>query len=327
MSYCIEESKMEVRKLGSSDLNLTTIGLGTWAIGGGGWQYGWGPQDEAESIRTIHRALDMGLNWLDTAAVYGLGSSEEAVGKALKGKRDQVIVATKCGMQWDSQGNVDRNSRPERLRQEVEDSLRRLQTDVIDLYQIHWPDGKVPLADAWATMADFVRQGKVRYIGVSNFNVQQMSECLAIHPVTSLQPPYSLLRRDIEAEILPFCREHNIGVIPYSPMESGLLTGKFDVNRLAEDDWRRRDSKFQEPSLSRNLAFVDALRPIAERHGQTVAHLAVAWTLRNPVVTAPIVGARTVGQVEQMMAGAEFRLSADDLAAIEAAYERIFEAE
>ena len=316
---------MEVRKLGSSDLNLTTIGLGTWAIGGGGWEYGWGPQDEAESIRTIHRALDMGINWLDTAAVYGLGRSEEVVGRALKGRRDQVIVATKGGLRWDDRGNVNRNLSPESLRQEVEDSLRRLQTDVIDLYQIHWPEAKYSTSDAWGTLADFVREGKVRYIGVSNFDDQQMSECLAIHPVASLQPPYSLLRRDIEAEILPFCREHNIGVIPYSPMESGLLTGRFDASRLADDDWRRRDSKFQEPNLSRSLAFVDALRSVAEQHGQTVAHLAVAWTLRDPVVTAAIVGARTVGQVEQMMAGAEFRLSAADLAAIEAAYTRVFE--
>lgn len=311
---------MHTRNLGFSDLDLTTIGLGTWAIGGGGWEYGWGPQDETASIQTIHRALDLGMNWLDTAAAYGLGRSEEVIGTALKDRRDQVIIATKCGLRWDDSGHVFRNSQPDSLQQELDDSLRRLQTDYIDLYQIHWPDFDVPLADSWATLARFVETGKVRYLGVSNFTVEQMRTCQAIHPIAALQPPYSLLQRDVETELLPFCAEHNIGVIAYSPMESGLLTGAFDINRVADDDWRRGDARFQEPQLSRHLAFVDALRPIAAATGHTVAHLAVAWVLRRPEVTAAIVGARTVEQAEQIMDGAGYVLSDDELAAIDSAY-------
>lgn len=311
---------MEKRQLGFTDLHLTTIGLGTWAIGGGGWEFGWGDQDDAESIATIHRALDLGMNWLDTAAVYGLGRSEAVIGRALQGRRDQVIVATKCGLRWDDQGNVHRSSQPDSLREELENSLRRLQTDTIDLYQIHWPDENTPLEESWATLASFVQEGKVRYLGVSNFSVEQIKICQSIHPVASVQPPYSLLRREIEADLLPYCAEHNIGVVAYSPMESGLLTGSFDIDSKDPDDWRRREARFQEPQLSRNLAFVDALRPIAERTGHTVAHLAVAWTLRKPVVTAAIVGARTVSQVERTMRAADYRLSDAELAAIERAY-------
>ncbi len=309
---------MECRKLGSSELELTTIGLGTWALGGD-WQFGWGSQDDSESISTIHRALELGMNWLDTAAVYGLGRSEEVVGKALKDRRDHVIVATKCGLRWNADGSTYRNSQPDSLRQEIEDSLRRLQTDHIDLYQIHWPDLKTPFEESWATLASFVQEGKVRYIGVSNFSVEQMRAILPIHPIASLQPPYHLLDRSIEDEILPFCRENNIGVIAYSPMASGLLTGRFDITRVAENDWRRGDDKFQEPQLSRNLAFVEALRPIAARQDKTVAQLAVAWTLRDPVMTAAIVGARSVSQAEQIMDGANYRLSEKDLADIESA--------
>ncbi len=312
---------VERRKLGSSDLELTTIGLGTWALGGGNWEYGWGAQDDTDSINTIHRALDLGMNWLDTAAVYGLGRSEEVVGKALKDRRDRVIVATKCGQRWNEDGSTYRNSEPKNLRQEVEDSLRRLQTDYIDLYQIHWPDPNTPVEESWETMASFVKEGKVRFIGVSNYSVEQMRAILPIHPVASLQPPYHLLNRAIEAEILPFCRENNIGVIPYSPMASGLLTGRFSMDRVEENDWRRKDSKFQEPQLSRNLALVEALRPIAARQGKTVAHLAVAWTLRDPVVTAAIVGARSIAQAEQIMEGADYRLSEQDIADIEASYQ------
>ncbi|WP_119065216.1 aldo/keto reductase [Aggregatilinea lenta] len=312
---------MECRKLGTSDLELTTLGLGTWALGGGDWQYGWGSQDDSESINTIHRALDLGMNWLDTAAVYGLGRSEEVVGKALRDRRDKVILATKCGQRWNDDGSTFRHSGPESLRREVEDSLRRLQTDHIDLYQIHWPDLDTPLEESWATLASFVKEGKVRYIGVSNYSAEQMAAIQSIHPITSLQPPYHLLERNVEDEILPFCRENNIGVVAYSPMASGLLTGRFDINRVAENDWRRGDSKFQEPQLSRNLAFVEALKPIAARQGKTVAHLAVAWTLRDPVVTSAIVGARSIAQAEQIMEGADYRLSEQDLADIDAAYQ------
>ncbi len=316
---------MEQRRLGDTDLMLTTIGLGTWAIGGS-WEFGWGPQDDAESVRTIHRALELGINWLDTAAVYGLGHSEEVCGRALKGRRDEVIVATKCGLRWDDAGNTFRDSRPASLRQEVEDSLRRLQTDVIDLYQIHWPDLKTPFEESWATLAEFVHEGKVRYLGVSNFSVEQIEICHAIHPVASLQPPYSLLRRDVEEELLPFCQQNGIGVVAYSPMESGLLTGRFDRSRLAPDDWRRAESRFREPELSRNLAFVERLRPIAEAHGHTVAHLAVAWVLRHPAVTSAIVGARTVAQVDEMMRGADWRLSDVELQAVDDALAATFAA-
>lgn len=317
---------METRKLGYTDLELTTIGLGTWALGGGDYQFGWGPQDDVASIATIHRALDAGINWIDTAAVYGLGRSEEVIGKALKGRRDGVIIATKCGRDWSDPENIGRNAKPERIRQEVEDSLRRLQTDVIDLYQIHWPDPDVPLEESWQTMADLITEGKVRAIGVSNFSVAQMQTCQSVHPVASLQPPYNLINRGIEDAILPFCGQNNIGVIVYSPMASGLLTGAFDFNRLAPNDWRRgpERERFVEPNLSRNLAFVERLRPIADGYGKTVAHLAVAWTLARKEVTAAIVGARTIAQVDKIMAGAEFRLNDADLGAIEDAHNEVF---
>jgi aryl-alcohol dehydrogenase-like predicted oxidoreductase len=319
------DSQVETRKLGYTDLTLTVVGLGTWAIGGGGWEFGWGSQDDAESIATVHRALDLGINWIDTAAAYGLGRSEEVVGKAIRDRRDKVILATKCGLVWDRQGNVNRNSRPESLRKELENSLRRLQTDVIDLYQVHWPDRHMPLGESWGALAGFVKEGKVRYLGVSNYSVEQMRECQAVHPVASLQPPYSLLRRGIEGETLDYCRRENIGVIVYSPMESGLLTGSFDLTRVGADDWRRREARFQEPQLSRNLALVEALRPIAERQGRTVGHLAVGWTLRDPVVTAAIVGARTVAQAERIVQGADWRLSPEEIAEIDRAYRATLE--
>jgi aryl-alcohol dehydrogenase-like predicted oxidoreductase len=319
------DSQVETRKLGYTDLTLTVVGLGTWAIGGGGWEFGWGSQDDAESIATVHRALDLGINWIDTAAAYGLGRSEEVVGKAIRDRRDKVILATKCGLVWDRQGNVNRNSGPESLRKELENSLRRLQTDVIDLYQVHWPDRHMPLGESWGALAGFVKEGKVRYLGVSNYSVEQMRECQAVHPVASLQPPYSLLRRGIEGETLDYCRRENIGVIVYSPMESGLLTGSFDLTRVGADDWRRREARFQEPQLSRNLALVEALRPIAERQGRTVGHLAVGWTLRDPVVTAAIVGARTVAQAERIVQGAGWRLSPEEIAEIDRAYRATLE--
>jgi aryl-alcohol dehydrogenase-like predicted oxidoreductase len=319
------DAQVETRKLGYTDLTLTVVGLGTWAIGGGGWEYGWGSQDDAESIATVHRALDLGINWIDTAAAYGLGRSEEVIGRAIRDRRDRVILATKCGLVWDHQGNVSRSSRPESLRKELENSLRRLQTDVIDLYQVHWPDRHTPLAESWNALAGFVKEGKVRYLGVSNYSVEQIRECQAIHPVASLQPPYSLLRRGIEGETLDYCRRENIGVIVYSPMESGLLTGSFDLTRVAADDWRRREARFQEPQLSRNLALVEALRPIAERRGRTVGHLAVSWTLRDPVVTAAIVGARTVAQAERIVQGADWRLSPEEIAEIDRVYHATLE--
>ena len=307
---------MDTRQLGTDGPFLTEIGLGTWAIGGP-WDWGWGKQNDEDSIEAIQRALELGINWIDTAAVYGLGHAEEIVAKAIEGRRDNVFIATKCGLVWDENGNVTNNIRPESIRKEAEASLRRLKTDRIDLYQIHWPDPNASISRAWETMVKLQEEEKVRYIGVSNFNVPQLKQCLKIASVQSLQPPYHLLRREIEAEILPFCRENGIGVVVYSPMASGLLTGKFDPNRLAPDDWRHKVSDFREPKLSKILAFVEKLRPIAERHGKTVGNLAVAWTLRNPGVTAAIVGARNVQQVEENIGAAGWHLTEEEVQEIE----------
>lgn len=327
---------MQTRKLGYSDLHLTTVGLGTWAIGGGGWAYGWGPQDDADSMAAIRRALGLGINWIDTAAVYGLGHSEEIVGQAIAGRRDEVIIATKCGQVWD-EGRRGRGApaptpyrrlKAESVRREVEASLRRLnpsinsghRVEVIDLYQIHWPDPDEDVEEAWGVIADLIREGKVRYGGVSNFSVEQLKRVQAIHPLASLQPPYSMLRRGIEEDLLPYCAANGIGVIVYSPMQAGLLTGKFTrerVERLPDDDWRKRNSHFQEPELSANLAFVEKLCPIAERNGRTVAQLAIAWVLRRPEVTAAIVGARRPSQVEETAPAGDWALSAEDIAEID----------
>ncbi len=300
------------RSLSNSDLHLTPIGFGAWAIGGGDWEFAWGSADDDESIRAIHRALDGGINWIDTAAIYGLGHSEEIVGKALKGRSQKPYVFTKCSMRWFPDRKIYRSLKAGSLQEEIEASLTRLGVDRIDLYQIHWPNPEDEIEEAWETLARFQEQGKVRYIGVSNFNVAQMRRAQAIAPITSLQPPYSLLRRDIESEILPFCRQHNIGVINYSPMVSGLLTGKMTAERirnLPEDDWRRRNQNFQEPKLSRNLELAALLGEIGREHGVQAGVVAIAWTLRNPAITAAIVGARRPDQVEGTLPAATFRLS------------------
>jgi aryl-alcohol dehydrogenase-like predicted oxidoreductase len=311
---------METRKLGYSDLHVTRIGLGTWAIGGGGWDYGWGPQDDARSLATIDRALALGINWIDTAAAYGLGHSEEIVGRAVAGRRAEVIIATKCGLVWD-EGDTSTYGRltAESVRQEADDSLRRLGVDVIDLYQIHWPDPEEQIEEAWATIAGLIEEGKVRHGGVSNFSVEQLERIQPIHPVASLQPPYSMLARDIEDDLLPYCAENDIGVIVYSPMESGLLTGKYDRERIEDmpdEDWRKDSTQFTEPELSANLKVIEGLRPIAERNGKTLAQLAIAWVLRRPEVTAAIVGARDPDQIEETVEAGEWRLSEEDLAEI-----------
>lgn len=312
---------MQTRKLGYTDLHLSTVGLGTWAIGGGGWAYGWGPQDDADSIRTIQRALDLGINWIDTAAVYGLGHSEEIVGKAIRGRRDQVVIATKCGLVWD-EGSTTPYGRLKAwsVRQEVEASLRRLNVDVIDLYQIHWPNPEEDIEEAWATIADLVREGKIRYAGVSNFSVEQMKRIQSIHPIASLQPPYNMLRREIEAEILPFCAANDIGVIVYSPMASGMLTEKFSrewAASLSEDDWRKKYSgHLQEPELSANLMLLDGLKAIVARYGRTVSQIAIAWTLRRPEVTGAIVGARRPEQIEQTAPAADWTFPPEVLAEV-----------
>jgi len=299
-----------LHQLGDSDLHLTSIGFGAWAIGGGDWQFAWGHQEDQESIEAIHRALDAGVNWIDTAAVYGLGHSEEVVARALKSTAHKPYVFTKCGMVWDDQRQITNSLK--HIRREVEDSLRRLQVDVIDLYQIHWPKPDEEVEEGWTAMAELKREGKVRYIGASNFSVDQMKRALTIAPITSLQPPYSMINRSAEAEILPFCREHNIGVINYSPMQSGLLTGAMTKERVAQmpkDDFRRNAKNFQEPLLSRNLQLASLLGEIGKRHGVSAGVVAIAWTLHNPAVTAAIVGGRSAKQVDGTLPAATFRLT------------------
>jgi aryl-alcohol dehydrogenase-like predicted oxidoreductase len=313
---------MHTRKLGNSDLYITPVGFGAWAIGGSGWEFAWGPQDDADSMAAIHRALELSVNWIDTAAVYGMGHSEEVVARALaswSGPRPYVF--TKCGLRWDERGETYKVLKADSIRRECEDSLRRLDVEVIDLYQIHWPTGSATETDeGWAMMAQLQREGKVRWIGVSNFDVEQLQRAQAIAPITSLQPPYSLIRRDIEPELLPFCQREAMGVIVYSPMASGLLTGAMTRERaanLAKDDWRRLDPEFNEPKLSQNLALVERLRTVGARHDRSPGEVAIAWTLRHPAVTGAIVGARSAKQVEGVIGAGDFRLSQEEIAAIE----------
>lgn len=312
---------MQTRQLGNTDLSITPLGFGAWAIGGGGWAYGWGAQEDSESIAAIRHALDRGINWIDTAAVYGLGHSEEIVAQAVQGFAKRPYIFTKCSLVWDQKGNIANVLKADSIRREVEDSLRRLQVDAIDLHQIHWPNPDEDIEEGWTTLAELKEAGKVRHIGVSNFNVEQMRRAQAIAPIASLQPPYSLLNRGIEDEILPFCQAQDIGVIVYSPMASGLLSGAMTRERIEnfpEDDWRRDNPEFQEPHLSRNLELVERLRQIGQRHGRSPGEVAIAWTLRHAAVTGAIVGARRPSQVDGIIGAAEFRLSEEELAEIEA---------
>ncbi|UCH62565.1 MAG: aldo/keto reductase [Fidelibacterota bacterium] len=317
---------METRKLGRTELELSVIGFGAWAIGGGEYIFGWGPQDDEDSIKAIHKALDMGVNWIDTAPVYGLGRSEEVVGRAIKGIRNEIIIATKCGRIWDTERNISASLKADSVRQEAEDSLRRLNTDVIDLYQIHWPDPVEDIEEGWSTVAKLVEEGKIRYPALSNFSVEQMELMGAIHPIASLQPPYSMLRRDIEADILPYCSEQGIGVVPYSPMQNGLLTGKFTKERiqdLPDDDFRKtRSPFFREPEVDVNLKLVEALRPIARRHERTLSQLALAWVLRRPEVTSAITGARKPKQIEETALAGDWELDDWTISQIEALLEK-----
>jgi aryl-alcohol dehydrogenase-like predicted oxidoreductase len=316
----LSATKFETRQLGNSDLHLTPIGYGAWAIGGGNWEFAWGAQDDDESVKTIERALDSGINWIDTAAIYGLGHSEEVVAKALKNSHHKPYVFTKCSMRWFPDRQIYRSLKAGSLQEEIENSLRRLRIDTIDLYQIHWPNPEDEIEEGWETLARFQEEGKVRYIGVSNFNVEQMKRVQKIAPITSLQPPYSLLNRKIEDEILPFCLENHIGVINYSPMVSGLLTGKMTADRiksLPEDDWRKRSANFVEPKLSNNLELVELLREIGKAHNVEPGVVAIAWTLRHPAITAAIVGARRPDQVDGVLPAATFRLSEQEIAKIE----------
>lgn len=318
--------KFENKKLGNSDMLITSVGFGAWAIGGTGWPGAWGSQDDKASVAAIHRALELGINWIDTAAVYGLGHSEEIVARALSewsGPRPYVF--TKCGLRRDGSGKIREILKAESIRRECEESLRRLRVDRIDLYQIHWPvDDIAELEEGWAAMAQLQREGKVRWIGVSNFDAEQMKRAQAIAPITSLQPPYSLIRRDIEEEILPFCEREAIGVIVYSPMGSGLLTGKMTrerIGKLPDDDWRKHHISFQEPRLSEHLALVERLRTVGAKYGRSPGEVAIAWTLGHHAVTGAIVGARSAQQVDGVMNAGTLRLTNRERAEIEAASE------
>jgi aryl-alcohol dehydrogenase-like predicted oxidoreductase len=301
-----------LRTLGNSDLRISAIGLGAWAIGGSNWQYSWGPQDDAESIAAIHRAVDLGINWIDTAAVYGLGHSEEVVGRAVKSSAHKPYIFTKCSRLWNPDGTIYSSLDPESLTNELHASLGRLGVETIDLYQMHWPRPDEEIEAAWETLARFREQGKVRWIGVSNFSAEQMRRIEKIAPITSLQPPYSMLRREAEKDILPFAQMHGIGVINYSPMVSGLLSGKMTAERAArlpEDDWRRRSPEFREPQLTRNLRLVELLREIGCAHNVTPGVAAVAWTLHHPAISGAIVGGRSPAQIEETAAALAFRLT------------------
>jgi len=309
---------MQTRQLGNSDLQITPIGFGAWAVGGGDWEYAWGPQDDDDSIAAIHRALDAGINWIDTAAVYGLGHSEEVVARAVKGLSSKPYIFTKCSLVWDGDRKITRTYK--HIREEIEGSLRRLQVDVIDLYQCHWPVEDAELEDGWGVMADLKKEGKVRWIGVSNYNVHQLKLAQAIAPITSLQPPYSLINSAVQDEVLPLCEANGIGVINYSPMQSGLLTGTMTAERIAglpQDDWRRRNPNFQEPKLSRNLKLAELLGKIASRTGHTTGEAAIAWTLRLSSVTAAIVGARSAKQVEGWLGASDYRLTDEEIREIQ----------
>ena len=316
---------MEIRKLGNSDLQITPVGYGAWAIGGSGWDFAWGHQDDGDSIAAIHRSLELGVNWIDTAAVYGVGHSEEMVAKALKDWRGpRPYVFTKCVLRWDDKGHVTQNHSAQSIRKECEDSLGRLQGKVIDLYQMHWPpsDNGPGLEEAWQTMAALQKEGKVRWIGVSNFNVEQLERAEKIAAVTSLQPPYSLIRRAIEPEILPYCRQRGIGVISYAPMASGLLTGAMTRERAAAlppDDFRSKSPEFRDPRLSKNIELVERLRKVGARHDRSPGEVAIAWVLSNPAVTGAIVGARNAKQAEGTMRAGELKLSLEEIKEIEGA--------
>ncbi len=308
-----------LRKLGNSDLAITPIGFGAWAIGGGDWQYSWGAQDDNDSIAAIHRALDLGINWIDTAAIYGLGHSEEVVARALRSVSKKPYVFTKCSMRWREDKSIYNSLKAASVAEELEASLRRLQVDTIDLYQVHWPNPEDEIEEGWEALARLREQGKIRWIGVSNFNVEQMKRVQKIAPITSLQPPYSMLRRAIEAEILPFVQANDIGVINYSPMLSGMLTGKMSAERIAAmpaDDWRRKTPEFNEPRLGRNLRLVELLRAIGKAHDVVPGVVAVAWTLHHPAVTGAIVGGRNARQVEETAAALSFRLNEEEYARI-----------
>ena len=310
---------MKTRRLGKTELELTTVGLGTWAIGGS-WQYGWGPQDEKDSIATVIAAMEEGINWIDTAPIYGCGDSETAVGKALKELGERPIIATKCGLVWNKKREKISKLEAGSIKAECEASLKRLGVEVIDLYQMHWPEPDEQIEEGWGAMVELVQQGKVRFIGVSNYSVDQLERIGKIYPVASLQPPYSMLRRGAENKLLDYCSTSGIGVVCYSPMQKGLLTGKVTaewVANLATDDHRHKDPAFAEPKLSANLEIVERLRPIAEGNGKSLAELAIAWVLRRKEVTSAIVGARRAEQIRQTAPAGDWKLSGEEIYDVE----------
>jgi aryl-alcohol dehydrogenase-like predicted oxidoreductase len=311
---------MQKRQFGNTDMNITPIGFGSWAIGGGAWAYAWGPQDDGDALGAIGKAIELGINWIDTAAVYGLGHSEELVGRAVSGIKDPPYIFTKCSLVWDGTRTVTSSLKAGSIRRECEASLKRLGVGAIDLYQVHWPNPDEDIEEGWEEMARLKEEGLVRHTGVSNFNISQLRRAMTIAPVASLQPPYSMLRPAVEKEILPFCLEHNIGVIVYSPMLSGMLSGSMSHERAAAfppDDWRRKNREFQEPRLSANLELADLLKRIGKPHGRSAGEVAIAWTLRLPAVTGAIVGGRSARQVEGIAGAGEFILGSDELDAIE----------
>ncbi len=315
---------MQTRRLGNSDLEITAIGVGAWAMGGSGYRFAWGAQDDQDSISAIHRALELGINWIDTAAVYGLGHSEEVVGRAIKGLASKPYIFSKCERVWNEQGEISKSLKSDSIRREVEASLKRLDIETIDLYQIHWPEPEEDIEEGWSTLAKLKQEGKVRHIGVCNFNVAQLKRIQPIAPIISLQPPYSILRRGIEDEILPFVASQNIGVIGYSPMASGLLTGTMSLERAAqlpEDDWRSRSEDFKEPKLTKHLAIASKFGEIGARRGRSAGEAAIAWTLRLPAVTASIVGVRTPEQVNGIIGALDFRLTDAEINEVEALLE------
>lgn len=312
---------MQTRRLGNSDLDITPLGFGAWAVGGSGWAFGWGPQDDADSVAAIHEALEVGINWIDTAPVYGLGHSEEVVARALEGVAKRPYVFTKCERVWDDSHAIGKSLKTASIKRECEASLKRLKVDVIDLYQIHWPEPLEDIEEGWQAVMALKAEGKIRWGGVSNFDVDQMKQIAPHGAITSLQPPYSVIRRDIEDAILPYCEAENIGLLIYSPMQSGLLTGAWTHERLATlpaDDWRHKGKQFQEPQFTRVLKLVDILRDVGRRHGRTPGEVAIAWTLRQPAVTGAIVGARKAGQLRELAGAAAYRLEAAELERIDA---------
>jgi aryl-alcohol dehydrogenase-like predicted oxidoreductase len=317
---------MQKRELGNTGMRITPVGFGSWAIGGAGWAYGWGEQDDGDAIAAIQRAMELGVNWIDTAAVYGLGHSEDLVAKAVAGMQHKPLIFTKCSLVWDDHHQIGHSLKRDSIRRECEASLKRLQVDAIDLYQIHWPNPEADLEEGWQEMARLREDGLVRHIGVSNFSVSQLQRIIPIAPVAAVQPPYSMLRPAVELELLPFCEERNIGVIVYSPMLSGMLTGAMTRERAAnfsQEDWRRQNKEFQEPRLSANLELVELLKQIGAPHKRSAGEVAIAWTLRNPAVTGAIVGGRNALQVEGIIGAGEFRLSQQEVGTIDRHIDRM----